>query len=79
MRSTVVFFAQLGGLGRCRRLMPQRQEPRRGQVGAGELERLRIEAPQLLAQPIAQAVQLRVEVIGHARPLAQLDDDRIFR
>jgi hypothetical protein len=51
-------LAQLGGLGRRRRLMPQRQEPRRGQVGAGELERLGIVAPQLLAQPIAQAVQL---------------------
>src|SRR5580700_3076233 len=61
-------LAQLGGLGRRRRLMPQRQEPRRGQVVAGNLQRLRIVAPQLLAHPIAEPVELRREIIAHARP-----------
>ena len=58
--------AELLGFGRGRRLMPERQEPRRRQVVAGHLERLRIVAPQLLAHPVAEPIELCRQVIAHA-------------
>ena len=51
---------------------PQIEEPPGGEIVA-EFERLREIAPELLAQ----AVALWLQVLGHARPLAQLDDDRV--
>jgi hypothetical protein len=43
-----------------------------------EFERLRIIAPELLADAVGQPVTFLLQVLGHAGPLAQLDHDRVF-
>ena len=43
-----------------------------------QFERLRIIAPELLADAVGKPVALLAQVLGHARPLAQLDHDRVF-
>src|SRR5271166_322171 len=43
-----------------------------------EFEGLRIIAPELLADAVGEPVAFLLQVLGHARPLAQLDHDRVF-
>ena len=57
--------------------MPKREEPIVRDV-IGQLSRLRIVPPQLLANPIGQTCALLLQFVGHARPLAQLDHHRII-
>jgi len=70
-------FAQADGLGGCRRQYPQIEEPIGGEI-VTQFERLRIIAPELLADAVGKPVALLAQVLGHARPLAQLDHDRVF-
>ena len=70
-------FAQAGGLGGRRRQSPEVEEPVGGEIVA-EFEGLRIIAPELLADAVGEPVAVLLEVLGHARPLAQLDHDRVF-
>jgi len=70
-------LAQAGGLGGRRGHGPQIEEPIGGRIVA-EFERLRIVAPELLADAIGQPIALLLQILGHARPLAQFDHDRVF-
>jgi hypothetical protein len=67
----------LYGGGGCRHLLPKREEPIVGDV-VGQLYGLRIVPPQLLADPIGQTRALLLQLVGHTRPLAQLDHYRII-
>jgi PAS domain S-box-containing protein len=69
-------LAQARRLGRGRRHGPQRQDPL-GRDVVGELQQLRIVAPELLADAVAQAHALLLQLLGQARPLAQLDHGRV--
>ena len=62
-------------LGR-RYLVPEGEEAVGGDVVA-EVEGLRVVAPELLADAVGQAHALLAEVLGHARPFPELDDDRV--
>ena len=64
---------QCGG----RHLLPKRQEPIVRDI-VGQLDGLRIVPPQLLANPIGQAGALLLQLVGDARPLAQLDHQGII-
>ena len=70
-------LGHLCGGGRCRHLLPKREEPIVRDI-VGQLDRLRIVPPQLLADPIGQPCALLLQLVGHARPLAQLDHHRII-
>lgn len=70
-------FARAGSLGGCRRQCPQIEEPLGGEI-VTEFERLRIIAPELLADAVGEPVAFLLQVLGHAGPLAQLDHDRVF-
>src|SRR5262249_6412141 len=72
MRSTVV-SRRAGGLGRGRCRGPQLEEPIGGEI-ITDRERLRIIPPELLAHSVGEPVSLLLQVLGHARPFAQLDD-----
>ena len=66
-------LAQARCLGRGRRHGPQRKHPL-GRAIIGQFEQLRVVAPKLLADAVAQAHALLLKLLGQARPLAQLDD-----
>ena len=71
-------LAHPSGLVRARHERPQVEEP----VGAsvvGDVEDLRIVAPQLLAHAVGEPGAFRGEVLGDARELAQFDNHRIDR
>ena len=68
--------ANLYRLGRSWYAGPQLEQPVGPQV-AGEFQHLRIVPPQLLANAIGQSAALALQIVGHPRPLAQLDDERI--
>ena len=70
-------LAQAPGLVRRRRELPERQEPVGGEV-VGQLQGLRIVAPELFAHPVGEAGPLLLQLVGQARPGAQLDDQRII-
>ena len=67
---------QPGGLRRGRRLAPQVEKPRRREVVA-EGQHLRVITPQLLAHAVGQTTALALQILGHPRPFAQLDDHRV--
>jgi len=69
-------LAQARRLGRGRRHAPQRQDPLGCHVIA-QREKLRVVTPELLANPVAQARALALELLGQARPLAELDHARV--
>ena len=66
-------LAQPGRLGRGGRRLPQLQKPFFRKIGV-ELEHLGIIALELFTQTVGMPDFIGPEVIGHARPLAQLDD-----
>ena len=69
-------LAQARRLGRGRRHRPQRQDPL-GRDVVAQLEQLRVVAPELLADAVGQAHALLLQLLGQARPLAQLDHGRV--
>ncbi len=71
-------FTDLLGLLRCRHELPEFQEPGRGDV-VGQLQHLRIVAPQQLSDAIAEPIAVVAKIIADAGPFAQLDDDRVQR
>ena len=71
-------LVDLGGPGGSGRAFPQRQEVFRHRV-VGQLQHLRVIAPQQLADPVGQAGALLAQVVGDSRPLAQFDDRGIIR
>jgi hypothetical protein len=56
---------------------PKFEEPVGGQILA-DRQGLRVIAPRLLAHPVAEPVAFLLQLFGHARPLAQLDDHRVL-
>jgi hypothetical protein len=58
--------------------LPQIKEPFGAQV-LFEFEHGGKIAPQLLAEPIAEPISLGVEIVGHARPFTQFDDQRLSK
>lgn len=65
----------VSGVGR-RRGFPEFEQPFGAEV-ALEFEQGREVAPELLAQAVDEAVPFDAEILGDARPFAQLDDDRV--
>jgi hypothetical protein len=70
-------FANPGGLGRRGRQSPQLKKPIGCQIVA-DRERLRVVAPQLLAHAVGEPIALLLQILGHARPLAQLNDNGVL-
>ena len=69
-------LAQARRLGRGRGRGPERQDPF-GRDVVAQLEQLRVVAPELLADAVGQAHALLLQLLGQARPLAQLDHARV--
>jgi hypothetical protein len=69
-------LAHTGGLLRCRRRLPQIEDPIVGQV-VGELQHLGIVAPKLIPQPIGVAATFYLEFFVDARPFSELDNERL--
>ena len=67
-----------GRLRGRRNQRPQGQKPVRSGI-VREFEQLRVIPPELLADAVAQPVPLLPQVLGHARPFAEFDRDRIGR
>jgi hypothetical protein len=72
------FLPQPDCIGRRRSQTPQCDPPRSGGIAA-EVEHLRIIAPELFAQPVAEPVALLLQIFAHARPFPQFDDQRIIQ
>ena len=69
-------LAQTARLVRRRRGFPEFEQPFGAEVVL-EFEQGRELAPELLAQAVDEAVPFDAEILGDARPFAQLDDDRV--
>ncbi len=70
-------LAQAGGLGGRPRQNPEVEEPVGGDIVV-EFEALRIIARELRPDAVGEPVAFLLDVLGHARPLARLDHDRVF-
>src|ERR1700693_6136516 len=69
-------LAQTARRVRRRRGFPEFEQPFGAEVVL-EFEQGREVAPELLAQAVDEAVPFDAEILGDARPFAQLDDDRV--
>jgi hypothetical protein len=62
----------------CRDELPQIKEPFGAEV-LFEFQHGGKITPQLLAEPVAEPIALGVEIVGHARPFTQLDNQRLSK
>ena len=69
-------FTDLLGLIRCRDEPPKFQEPGCSDV-VGQLQHLRIVAPQQFSNTIAESIAVMAQIVADAGPFPQLHDDRV--
>ena len=69
-------FADSHCLGRRRYNLPQIEQPLGPEV-VFQFEHGRKVTPELLAHAVRQTIALSAEILGHTRPFAQFDDDRV--